>query len=113
LVVAHSSALGGLGVWQRRKVKFVRHSHNAPSVDGAIELAKTGLVPATSTAVLFQAVAIAQLRFYTRHSSRKLRISPTLPSIRQRAPIPATALGDDCYRGIAESPTCELLVENS
>jgi hypothetical protein len=46
LVVAHSSALGDLGIWQRRKVKLVGLVQGAALVGDTIEQAIAGLVPA-------------------------------------------------------------------
>ncbi|WP_441277782.1 hypothetical protein AB7783_12280 [Tardiphaga sp. 172_B4_N1_3] len=61
--------------------------------------------------VVFQAVVIPQLRFYARYRIRKLRKLPTLTGIRQCAPVPTTASRDDCYSGIAQTCSDELLVE--
>ncbi|MGM4929698.1 hypothetical protein [Tardiphaga sp. 619_E2_N8_5] len=61
--------------------------------------------------VVFQAVMIPQLRFYARYRIRKLGKLPTLTGIRQCAPVPTTASGDDCYSGITQTGSNELLVE--
>jgi hypothetical protein len=60
---------------------------------------------------VFQAVVIAQLSFNARYRIRKLWKLPTLTGIRQCAPVPTTASGDDCYSGIAHIGSKELLVE--
>jgi len=48
LVVAHSSAPGGLGIWQRMKIKRVGLVQGAALVDETIEQAIAGLVPPTN-----------------------------------------------------------------
>ena len=111
LVVAHSRALGGLGMWQRRKVKLVGLVQDAALVDGTIEQAIAGLVPAREgRSNFFQEVASAELLLYSHHSLCQIGIVPAFGGIRQRGPIAVTDWNNR-NPGIGKVGACKLLVK--